>query len=106
MQKVIDEKDAELDELRQNLLKLKSQIIEKDDQIAQMFDTLEKKGDEAAELSSRLLELKNQLLDQALFEDQFLATRVPLSDLPLSPILQASLKAAERVIGKEKKVNK
>ena len=59
MQKVIDEKDAELDELRQSLLKLKSEIIEKDDQIAQMFDTLEKKGDEAAELSSRLLELKN-----------------------------------------------
>ena len=61
-----------------------------------MFDTLEKKGDEAAELSSRLIELKNQMLDMALFENKFLATRVPLAELPLSPNLQASLKAAEK----------
>ena len=71
-----------------------------------MFETLEKKGDEAAELSSRLIELKNQMLDMALFENKFLATRVPLSDLPLSPNLQASLKAAEKAGKDVQKKNK
>ena len=87
LNEIISQKDAELEEIRHQLLKLKSELIEKNDQIAQMFETLEKKGDEAAELSSRLIELKNQLLDQALFEDKFLATRVPLNELPLSPVL-------------------
>ena len=66
-----------------------------------MFETLDKKGEEAAELSSRLIELKNQLLDQALFENKFLVTRVPLSELPLSPNIQLSLKAAEKATGKD-----
>lgn len=71
-----------------------------------MFETLEKKGDEAAELSSRLIELKNQMLDMALFENKFLATRVALSELPLSPNLQASLKAAEKAGKDVKKTGK
>ena len=70
-----------------------------------MFETLDKKGEEAAEMSTRLIELKNQLLDQALFENQFLATRVPLSELPLSPNLKMSLAAAEKA-GKDTKKTK
>ena len=66
-----------------------------------MMENLEKKGDETAELSSRLIDLKNQLLDQSLFENSFLVTRVPLSELPLSPNLQAGMQAAAKVGNKE-----
>lgn len=52
-----------LDEARLELLKAKSDLIERDQQIEQLMSTLSRKGDEAGELAERLVELKNHMLD-------------------------------------------
>jgi len=44
-------------------LKVKSEMIDKDAQIEQLFTTLTSKGEEAGELSKKLIELKNHILD-------------------------------------------
>lgn len=45
------------------VLEVKSQVIEKDEQINDLMERLAQKGEETATLSSQYLELKNYLLD-------------------------------------------
>jgi hypothetical protein len=52
-----------MEELQTQLLKVKSELVDKDAQIEQLFNTLTAKGEEAGELSKKLIQLKNHILD-------------------------------------------
>lgn len=45
------------------MLKLKSEMVDKEAQIEDLFSTLTAKGEEAGELSRKLIQLKNHILD-------------------------------------------
>lgn len=85
------ERDAEIDEMRTDLLNTKSQVIEKDSQIGDLMETLAKKGEETAQLSTQYLELKNFIIDQEMFQTKYSVTRVPISEIMVSPNLQIAI---------------
>jgi hypothetical protein len=74
-------KDADTEELSIKLLKVKSELLDKDAQIEQLFSTLTAKGEEAGELSKKLIQMKNAILDQTLFEEHYLVVRVPFVEV-------------------------
>ena len=83
---VLSNKEAELDELRLQMLASKSELLDKDAQIEQMMATLTAKGEEAGILCEKLIDLKNHLLDQTVFEETWHVRLVKLAEHRISPM--------------------
>ena len=81
--------------MQMSMLQIKSEIIEKDGQIADLVQNLAEKGQETAEISSQYLDLKNYILDQQLYETKYSVTRVPISEIVQSPNVRAALASPE-----------
>jgi peptidoglycan hydrolase CwlO-like protein len=56
-------KEADHTEMQSQVLKVKSELVDKQAQIEELFATLTEKGEETAELSRKLIMLKNHILD-------------------------------------------
>lgn len=78
-------KEADHTEMQSQVLKVKSELVDKQAQIEELFATLTEKGEETAELSRKLIMLKNHILDQSLFEETFRIVRVPSVESLLAP---------------------
>ena len=75
LQQLLDEKEGLIEEYRQQIWEHKEDLMNKEQVIEALSNSLSAKGEEAAMFANKFTLLKNQLIDSSIFDSRYLVTK-------------------------------